>query len=88
MAKNSFRDPITNVLKSWGYSNTNASGDLVQAETDDFNLNPADGWKWNGTSWVSQPFPPRVDQIKLMRKAILGNVAAKTQLQEIDNADI
>ena len=88
MTKNSFRDPVTNVLKGYGYCASNAPGDIVQIEADDFNLNPADGWKWNGTTWVSQPFPPRVDQIKLMRKAILGDVAAKTKLQEIDNADI
>lgn len=62
MPKNSFRDPVTNQLKCHGYVDANAPGDIRQEEADDFSLNPIDGWKWSGISWV--PFPPPWEPVK------------------------
>lgn len=50
--KKSFRDPVTNVLKAHGYMSTNAVGDLMRDEPDDFNLEPGK-WKWDGVAWVA-----------------------------------
>lgn len=52
MGKHSFRDPVTNALKAWGYVESNAPGDVKQAEPDDFNLKPGE-WQWNGSAWVA-----------------------------------
>jgi hypothetical protein len=52
MPKMSFRDPITNVLVSWGYTTANKPNDIGQVEVDTFNLAP--GYtQWNGSAWVS-----------------------------------
>jgi hypothetical protein len=53
--KFSFRDPVTNVLKTWGYALTNNPGDISQLELDSFNLSPG-AWQWDGSAWV--PFTP------------------------------
>lgn len=55
MMKNSFRDPVTNVLKAWGYVDENAAGDLKREESDDFNLEPGE-WQLIGDEW--QPYTP------------------------------
>lgn len=51
MNKYSFRDPVTGILKAWGYVESNSPGDIAQEEPDDFNLDPGK-WKWDGTQWV------------------------------------
>lgn len=60
MPKNAFIDPVTSVLKTQGFVQTNDPGDIVIPVPEDFNLNPRDGWKWNGTQFVSfvLPLPP------------------------------
>lgn len=49
--KNSFRDPVTGILKAWGYTDANQPGDIKQKELDSFNLDPRK-WKWDGNKWV------------------------------------
>jgi hypothetical protein len=49
--KNSFRDPVTNVLKGWGYTDSNGP-DAVRNEQDDFNLGPG-LWRLDGGAWVA-----------------------------------
>jgi hypothetical protein len=49
--KNSFRDPITGILKAYGYTESNAPGDIKQPEADDFDLWPGK-WKWENDKWV------------------------------------
>lgn len=58
--KRSFRNPVTNVLQSWGYTTTNSLGDIDQSEDDSFNLTPGQ-WQWNGSSWVPFTPPPGPD---------------------------
>lgn len=76
MTKNSFRDPVTGQLKGWGFTTTNAPGDIIQAEADDFNLDPSDGWKWSGTSWVVSPPATLVPVFVTMRQARLALLGA------------
>ena len=52
----SFRDPVTNVLTSWGYQESNCrlwqpTCDTRQEEAWDFNLEPYK-WQWDGTKWI------------------------------------
>ena len=51
MARNSFRDAATGVLKAHGFMEANGAGDIKQSEAEDFNLDPGK-WKWNGSAWV------------------------------------
>lgn len=69
MSRLSFRDPSTNVLKTHGYCTTNQVGDISQLESDDFNLNPKDGWQWNGSAWVGYVFPPMTPDQKYTGEA-------------------
>lgn len=46
----SFRDPVTGVLKAWGYAEANGN-DLEREEEDDFNLEPAK-WQLAADAWV------------------------------------
>ena len=56
----SFRDPITQILKCYGYVATNQPGDIRQVEPEDFNLDlRTKTWRWNGTQWV-EFVPPAV----------------------------
>jgi hypothetical protein len=48
---NSFRHPVTNVLKAYGACAINEVGDLVQAESDDFSLDPSKGWQLVNGVW-------------------------------------
>ena len=64
MARNSFRDPVTGVLKAHGFVQTNAPGDIAQPEADDFNLQPG-LWQWNGTQWVAFVPPPQPNESQL-----------------------
>jgi len=50
--KNSFRDPQTNVLKAWGYTDQNQPGDLIREESEDFNLEP-EQWQLVNDAWVA-----------------------------------
>lgn len=68
MSRLSFRDPVTNMLKCHGYVNTNQKNDISQPEADDFNLNPEDGWMWNGTQWVSSPPAPATADQKVQNE--------------------
>lgn len=62
----SFRDPVTGVLKAWGYAESNGS-DIARAEPADFNLEPGK-WRFDGAQWVS--VQPSADEL------IARNVAA------------
>jgi hypothetical protein len=77
----SFRDPVTNRLKAVGFMAVNALGDLAQQEIEGFNLDPRDGWQWNGTQWV------RVLQAVLdTEKTQSARLAAQGTLAAVDDA--
>lgn len=62
MPKFSFRDPITNVLKTWGYTTQNQPGDVAQLESELFNLDQTKGqFQWNGSAWVPFSTGPTAD---------------------------
>lgn len=52
MARLAFRDSITGVLKSHGFVNVGAPGEVMSTVADDFNLTPG-LWKWDGVNWIS-----------------------------------
>lgn len=56
---NSFRHPVTNVLKAYGYCSTNDPGDLVQTESSDFNLDPGKGWQLVNGVWLPYTLVPQ-----------------------------
>lgn len=60
--KRSFRDPISNVLKAWGYMAANGPGEVSQAEAENFTLTPGQ-WQWDGTQWMPyvKPAPTAAD---------------------------
>lgn len=58
MARNSFRDPGTGVLRSHGFIEAGESGDIKQIEADDFNLEPGH-WQWNGSKWIAFTQPKK-----------------------------
>lgn len=62
----SFRDPVTNVLKGWGYAEANGT-DIARAEPDGFNLEPG-RWRFDGAQWVGHA-PVLVPAIVTMRQA-------------------
>ncbi|KAF1048431.1 MAG: hypothetical protein GAK35_00234 [Herbaspirillum frisingense] len=49
--KKSFRDPSTNILKSWGFTEENQTGDIKREEADDFDLEPGK-WQLIDSQWV------------------------------------
>lgn len=46
----SFRDPVTGILKAWGYAGSNGN-DLARDEPDGFSLEPGK-WKLVGDEWT------------------------------------
>jgi len=57
----SYRDPVTNVLMSWGYASSNCrigqippNCDIQREEPEDFNLTPGE-WQWDGEKWIPYP---------------------------------
>ena len=81
----SFRDPVTQELKSWGYVETNEPGDIRQAEAWDFNLDRRKGrWRWDGVQWVVY-VPPVVisDLAKALDAAIAGAAPTLVQLKTV-----
>lgn len=83
----SFRDPITGILKCCGYVETNDPTDIVQEESEDFNLYPGK-WRWDGTKWIPVIIPPidlsDIDNLDKMLKAIciyFGQQVGKTPAQ-------
>jgi hypothetical protein len=63
MSRNSFRAPVTGVLKAHGFVETNDPGDVKMAVAEDFNLTPGQ-WKWDGSAWVPFTPPPLTDAEK------------------------
>lgn len=56
MGIKSFRDPVTNRLKAFGYMASNSSGDIAQDEPDGFNLDLlTHAWVWDGSAWNQVP---------------------------------
>lgn len=51
----SFRDPVINILRSWGYVESNGD-DTARNESDDFNLEPGK-WRFEGGQWVAYAPP-------------------------------
>lgn len=54
----SFRDPVTGVLRAWGYAASNGD-DTARDEPDDFNLEPGK-WRLEGGEWVVVAPDPRI----------------------------
>ena len=48
----SFRDPVTNRLKSHGFTESNQVGDIRKPEVENFDVDPLKGYQWNGQTWV------------------------------------
>ena len=55
MGKRAFIDPVSKVLKSWGYAASNDPGDILVDVPEDFDLTVGLA-KWDGIVW--QPFTP------------------------------
>lgn len=92
MSKNSFRDPVTNVLKAWGYVERNHDGDIVRIESDDFDLAPGK-YKLVDDEWVAVSATiadvkaNAIKQIDADVDAIYGAVVGNRQ-SEYDAADV
>ena len=56
MGKNAFLDPVTHMLKTWGYVESNEPGDIRLPVTESFNFEIRK-WKFEG-EWL--PFTPPV----------------------------
>lgn len=82
--RHSFRDPVTNVLKAHGFITQNQPGDLMQAEADDFALEPGK-WRWDGSKWVS--FTPPPAPVILNTDDVLELLVAKNVLKQKDVDD-
>lgn len=65
----SFRDPVTDVLRSYGYADSNGD-DLAREEPDEFNLEPGK-WQLVGDEW--QPYEDK-------NAAILAQIASIEQI--------
>lgn len=61
MARNSFRDRMSGVLKAHGYAEANESDDVKMAVADDFDLEPG-RWRWDGRAWVPVTPAPATDE--------------------------
>ena len=57
MAKHSFRDPATNVLKCWGHMDLNEDGDLVRDEPESFHLRQGE-WYLPDPDGDWEPYTP------------------------------
>ena len=74
---NSFRDPVTGVLKAFGCVDFNAEGDLVREEPDGFDLEPGK-WQLEGDQWVvAVPTPAALEEIK---RHLLAEAATKRDI--------
>ena len=58
--QNAFIDPTTGVLKTVGYVEANAPGDIKIAVPANFALKPGE-WQWNGSTWVA--YTPAPDPV-------------------------
>lgn len=72
---NSFRDPITNVLKARGHVATNAPGDVARAEAEGFALEPGK-WRMVNDVWQAYTTAPTVPASVPMAQARLQLLAA------------
>lgn len=76
----SFRDPVTNVLKAYGFASANAQGDLARDEPDDFNLTPGkwqlvgDAWQPYNVTLIPQSVTMRQARLALMQSNLLAQV--------------
>lgn len=70
----SFRDPVTGVLKAYGFAAANAPGDLAQDEADDFALEPGK-WKLVAGAWVQSLSGAQAQQIGKMYFAYEAAIA-------------
>jgi len=81
MAKHSFRDPDTNVLKAWGHMDSNSPGDLMREEDNDFHLTPGE-WYWDGENWLAYtpPAEPDIPGFMAALKAAMTLAESNTKL--------
>ena len=83
MAKMSFRDPSTHVLKAWGYITENAPGDLSREEPDAFAEDPGTVY-WTGSAWAAYtpPDPPDPQAFLDVLVEELGRGAANVLMRQ------
>lgn len=70
----SFRDPATGVLKAYGFADSNAPGDLVQDEVDNFSLEPGK-WQLIAGTWTVYG---QTTQLKVEAEAAIQNLLDST----------
>lgn len=68
-----FVDPVTGVLKTHGFVDRNAPGDVAISVPDDFALRPGH-WKWTGAAWIA--VAPAKTGDELRREALRAHVDA------------
>ena len=81
--RRAFLDPTTARLKAHGFVQSNEPGDVILDISEEFNLNPQDGWKWDGTKFVTFPFPLPPDH-KAKAKIAISQVPAGPQRAALD----
>lgn len=84
MKRNAFLDPVTSRLKCHGFVLTNEVGDITMEVPEDFPLEPSDGWKWDGSTFVSFPFPSPPDR-KARAREVISKVPAGPQREAFDS---
>jgi len=77
MGKRAFLDPGTMRLKTWGYVLTNEVGDIPMDIAEDFDLEPSDGYRWDGTQFLPFPYPPPPEDPKKLALKDAANKASK-----------
>jgi len=77
--KKSFRDPVTNVLKAYGFTKSNAPGDLDRDEPDDFALEAGE-WQFD---FVLDDWVPFVSPIKTELDILNERLESDLQLDGI-----
>jgi hypothetical protein len=65
---NAFIDPNTGVLKTVGYVDANAPGDIKIAVPDNVAMKPGE-WKWENGKWVANPPPVDSSTLELQELA-------------------
>ena len=84
MGKRAFIDPISKVLKSWGYATSNDPGDILVDVPEDFALTVGLA-KWDGANWNAFAPPPPPDRLATAKAKVasVGGRPIRDALDEI-----
>jgi hypothetical protein len=80
--KRAFIDPVTGVLKAWGYAAGNEPGDVALDVPEQFALEPG-RWRWDGKTWVAFTPPPKPQQLTPSELALVKWVSQKLNLNPL-----